>query len=99
MIYKFTEPGHTVCFVCSHVLNRERSILYVAHEQDDGFWQFLCGRDGHTDSDYKIISLKEAVGLDKSINDLFEMPLGVGAKRKTETGNWEPFKLNFKTFL
>lgn len=94
MTYKFTDPENTACFVCNHVLNKERPILYASHEEEDGFWQFLCGHDSHTESDYKIISLKEVVGLDESINDLFEMPLGVGAERKTEISNWKSFKLN-----
>jgi len=93
MAYKFNESENTACFVCNHVLDRERPILYVIHEEEDGSWQFLCGHNDHTEADCKIISLREASDIDGSINDLYEMPLGVGADRKTSSSNWEPFKL------
>jgi hypothetical protein len=90
--YKFNEPENTACFTCDHVLNRERPILYVSHDKD-GEWQFLCGESDHTEANGKIISLKNATEIDTSINDLFEMPLGVGAERDSIEGKWEPFKL------
>jgi hypothetical protein len=93
MIYRFTEPKDTACFVCNHVLNIQKPILYATHEAEDGFWQFLCGDNDHTDEDYKIISLEQAASIDESINDLYEMPLGVGADRETKSAKWEPFKL------
>jgi hypothetical protein len=94
MIYKFTEPKDTACFVCDHVLTKHSAILYATHEAEDGFWQFLCGEHDHADDDYKIISLGQAVGIDESINDLYEMPLGIGADRETQSAKWIPFKLN-----
>ena len=30
-------------------------ILYGTHEEEDRFWQFSFGQDGHTDSDYKLV--------------------------------------------
>ncbi len=92
--YKFQESEETACFVCDHVMNKTRPILYVTHEQEDGFWQFLCGHPNHIDSNIKIISLKQVTGLDATVNDLFEMPLGVGASRKSTNDKWEPFSLN-----
>lgn len=90
--YKFQDPENTACFVCDHVLNRQRPILHVIHEED-GYWQFLCGHDGHDESNAKIISLKQATEIDNTINDLYEMPLGVGADRKSTNDKWEPYKL------
>lgn len=95
MIYKFPYPKDTACFVCNHVINKERPILYVTHEAEDGFWQFLCGHNDHDgDNDYSVISLEQASALDESINELYEMPLGVGADRESKSSNWEPFKLS-----
>jgi len=93
MTYKFNEPENTACFVCSHVLHHERPILQVTHDEEDGFWQFLCGRDDHNESNANIIALRQVVALDGSVNDLAEMPLGIGAGRETETSIWEYFKL------
>lgn len=86
--YKFKEAENTACFVCDHVLSKQRPILYVAHDKEDGSWQFLCGQDDHTEANAKIISLKNATVIDTTINDLYEMPLGVGAERKSIKDKW-----------
>jgi hypothetical protein len=91
--YKFKEAENTACFVCDHVLSKHRPILYVAHDKEDGSWQFLCGQDDHTEANAKIISLKQATEIDTTINDLYEMPLGVGAERKSRKDKWVPFRL------
>jgi hypothetical protein len=91
--YKFKDPEYTVCFVCDHVLSKHRPILYAAHDKEDSSWQFLCGKDDHIEENSKIISLKQATEIDVSINDLYEMPLGVGAERKNTQDKWVPFRL------
>ncbi|MGZ5242756.1 MAG: hypothetical protein ACXWEY_08580 [Bacteroidia bacterium] len=91
--FKFNEPENTACFVCDHVMNLERPILYATHDFDEGEWQFLCGQTDHTTKSIRIISLKNAAKIDNSINDLFEMPIGVGAERKSIESEWKPFKL------
>jgi hypothetical protein len=92
--YKFKETKNTACFVCDHVLNKERDILFVTQDKDDYSWQFLCGKDDHTDSSIKIISMEEATDLDSSINDLFEMPEGFGAEREKVGLKWNPFRIS-----
>lgn len=91
--YKFLDSKEKACFSCSHVVNDNDPILYVSHD-NEGDWQFLCGKEDHTEKNAKIISLYQAVQLDNSLNDLFEMPLGVAAERKTIEDTWTPFKLN-----
>ena len=94
MDFKFEDAPETACFVCNHVFAKERPTLYVTHDQEDGFWSFLCGHDDHpNDEDYKIISLKQATAIDERINELYEMPLGIGAERQTAAADWEAFKL------
>ncbi len=90
--YRFSDPENTSCIVCEHVLAKERPILHVTHD-DDGMWQFLCGAEGHSPENAKVIGLGQAVELDQSINDLYEMPLGVGAERESLNDTWQPFKL------
>ena len=92
--FRFTEPENTACFVCDHVLSKQRPILFVSHEADDGCWQFLCGQNDHIESNIKIISLKQATEIDQTINDLFEMPLGIGAERVSINDKWQPFKFS-----
>ena len=92
-VYKFQDAENTVCFVCDHVLNKERPILNVTHDIEDGIWQFMCGQHDHDESNAKIISLKQATEIDNTINDLYEMPLGVGAERESISDKWKPYKL------
>jgi hypothetical protein len=89
--FKFRESENTACFVCGHVMDKSRPILLASHEKEDGCWQFLCGFNNHNDADIKIISLKQAVEIDSSINELFEMSLGLAADRKSVNHKWEPF--------
>ena len=41
----------TVAILCSHVINRDESILFVSHDEDDGMWQFLCGKTHEVEDD------------------------------------------------
>lgn len=93
MSFQFHESPNTACFVCDHVMNRQRPILWVCHDQEDGAWQFLCGDAVHTDENIRLISLQEATEIDPSINDLSELPPGVGAERNSAKDAWEPFRL------
>jgi hypothetical protein len=93
--FRFAEPENTACIVCDHVLDKQRPILYASHDKDDGAWQFMCGQSDHTESNAKVISLKNANEIDQTINDLFEMPLGVAAERETITSKWRPFRINY----
>ena len=92
-IYKFSDPENTACMTCSHVLDNQAPILYAAHDEDDGMWQFLCSDENHISEHAKIIGLIEVVTIDPSVNELYEMPLGVGATRETKNDQWQPFKL------
>lgn len=85
--YKFYDPENTACFVCIHVFDKRSPILHVSHDED-GYWQFLCGQNGHSDSEAKIISLKEATKIDDSINELYELPLGFSAYRNSINEKW-----------
>lgn len=91
--FKFKEKENTATFVCEHVFNRENPILFVAHDSEDSSWQFLCGSEGHDVSKVKVISLKQITEIDPTINELYEMSLGYGAKRETTKSKWIPFKL------
>lgn len=96
--YKFNEPETTACFVCDHVINGLRPILLVTHDEDEEYeyWQFLCGESDHDELNIKIISMKQATEIDPTINDLYEMPVGISADRKSIGSKWEPFAITNK---
>lgn len=88
--FKFKELENKAVFTCTHILEGE-PILYVSHDME-GDWQFLCCQDNHSEENAKVVSLKEIVELDNSVNDLYEMPKGVGAERDFIGKKWIPFR-------
>lgn len=91
--FQFPEPENTACYTCDHVLKGQRPILYACHDSSDGSWQFMCGHNDHTEANAKIISLKRVTEIDPTINNLHEMPVGVGAERDTKDSKWKPFRM------
>ncbi|WP_282124785.1 hypothetical protein [Algibacter mikhailovii] len=90
--FKFSDAEDKAVFTCNHVTDEKSPILYATHDID-GDWQFLCGQNNHAEEKAKIISLKNAVELDNTLNELFEMPIGVGAERNGIGEKWNPFRI------
>lgn len=84
--FPFADSPDTATFVCVHVLNGEKPVLMVTHD-DDGYWQFLCG-GSHTEEDARIVSLREAYELDTSTGILAGMGYGETAERKDAGSEW-----------
>lgn len=84
--FPFADKPNTATFTCVHVINKEKPILYVIHDED-GFWQFLCG-DNHSDEEARIVSLEEIYKIDKSIERLVNLDYGQSAYRKDKTSDW-----------
>lgn len=91
--YKFKEKENTACFTCDHVMNKEKPILFVSHDNDDSSWQFLFGTENHTDTNIKNISIKQAIEIDSTINELYEMPDGLCAERESVGAEWKIFRM------
>lgn len=84
--FPFMDKPNTATFVCCHVLNKERPILRVTHDED-GYWQFLCGGN-HNIDDAQIVSLQFAYELDKSVAEVANMDYGHIAERKDKDSEW-----------
>lgn len=61
--------------------------MFVTHDEDDGIWQFLDGDEVNVENAV-IVSLAEIVSFDHTINDLFDLPLGGYACRKSRKERW-----------
>lgn len=85
--FPFHDKPNTASITCIHVLNRERPVLHVTHDED-GYWQFLCGAS-HSEEEARVISLAEAYELDKSVGLLAEMDYGCSADRNDVNSNWK----------
>jgi hypothetical protein len=73
-------------FTTRQVLEREEPILRVTHDTDDYGWQFL-GSEARAE-DAKIISLEEAVELDRSVLQVADLPVGWHAWRASVEEPW-----------
>ena len=87
MKFPFYDAPNTATITCFHILENGEPILYVSHDEDDGMWQFLCGKAHETD-EAKLVSLKSVFDLDNSVGILKDMPCGYYADRKTENDDW-----------
>lgn len=87
MDFPFYDAPDTAAIICCHIINDGKPILYVSHDEDDGMWQFLCGKAHETD-EAKLVSLKSVFDLDNSVGILKDMPCGYYAERKAQDDEW-----------
>ena len=87
MEFPFNDAPNTAAITCSHVAEGHKPILYVSHDEEDGMWQFLCGKQ-HEESEARIVSLYSIFMLDHSIAKLAGMPYGYVAERESKETEW-----------
>src|SRR5215813_3037784 len=56
--WPFNDPENVAVITTRHVLDARKPILLVAHDQDDGAWQFLCGTTNNS-ADARVVSLRQ----------------------------------------
>jgi hypothetical protein len=86
--WPFLDPKNTVVFTSSRVVEREETICYVTHDEDDGAWQFHPS-GGTSTSEARLVGLGEIVGMDPTIAELADLPLGWRAWRATAVSPWQ----------
>ena len=62
----------------------------------EGIWYFFCGANGHEYNEIRVVTLSEVTEIDSYINDLSEIPLGVGAIRASDEEAWRQYKLDIE---
>lgn len=85
--WSFADSEDTVAICCVHVLNRERSVHFVTHDEVDGDWQFLCG-EPHDGNDGRVVCLGCMVERDQTLLALADLPRGWGADRSAVGAPW-----------
>jgi len=78
-------PDNLAVFVCPHVFENTRPILYVCRE--DGDWQFLCGGYDHDDKGH-LIGLGHLIERDPTLNDLADLEPDWEAQRGNVGQPW-----------
>lgn len=86
MKFLFSDAPNTACFTCRHVLEENRPIRYVSHDED-GYWQFLCGGN-HTEEDARVVSLLSVWEMDESVGELAGLDYGESAEAADPADGW-----------
>ena len=72
--FPFKDTPNTLCFTCCHILNENKPIRYISHDED-GAWQFLCG-EKHILEEARIVSLSEIISIDQNVVELSNLKCG-----------------------
>lgn len=78
---------HTPCFLCSHIFEDTRPILYVS--KADGDWQFLCGYDDHEDEIPHVVGIHHIFDRDESLLPLENLSDDYEANRTNVKDEWQ----------
>ena len=86
MKFPFSDAPNTACFTCCHVLEENKPILYVSHDEDE-YWQFLCGGN-HKEEDVRVVSLASILRIDETMENLAELDYGEYAEAENIIRDW-----------
>jgi hypothetical protein len=88
--WPFNDPHNVAVFANRKIVFDGAWISYVAHDIDDGGWQFHCDHaEEITEGDIAIVSLKNIFDNDQSIADLADLPLSWRAWRAAKNAPWQ----------
>ena len=85
--WPFEDPPNMAVITTVNVLEHGHPVLLVTHDEDDGGWQFLCGKTNDTE-DGRVMGLREIVRRDPSLKQLADLPLGWRAWRSSADEPW-----------
>jgi hypothetical protein len=89
--WPFDQVPNVAAITTRQVLDDGLPILRVTHYSDDHTWAFGCGTT-HTEADGRVISMREAVEIDPTVQQVADLPPGWVAWRERVGGRWERSK-------
>lgn len=85
--WKFADPPHTGVYLSETVHNGTEPVTYVAHDAEDGAWQFFG--DSMSDGGGPVLScFHHPIDRDPSLAELADLPLGWYAERAKVGEPW-----------
>jgi hypothetical protein len=90
--WPFPDPKNVVTFTVRDIIEKRAPILLVTHEESDGMWQFLTGGQLPEKKDWLLVALSEIVGVDPTVKELADLPVGYAATRASVADTWSRSK-------
>lgn len=87
--WPFSSPKNVATIVHASIMNGERPVRFVYHDEDDGGWQFLDGVSPNEPSTARLVCLASVMELDPSLFELANLPVGWRAKRQARGEAWQ----------
>jgi hypothetical protein len=91
--WPFADSPNVAVITVRQILEGGRPILHVAHDEDDGGWQFLTG-DTPREEDARVVALRSIRRRDPGIDALADLPLGWIAWRAAPGQPWQRARRN-----
>ncbi len=88
----FDAPPNVAVYTSRSILDGEECICYVSHDEGDGAWQFHPPGGPTRTEEARVVSLSTMVGIDATITELADLPLGWHAWRDTKNSEWHRMK-------
>ena len=85
--WPFEDVKNVMAMTTKNVMKKNKLIVYVSHDEEDGMWQFHDGSDVEMD-DAMLVSLEEVVSQDSTLMELHDLPIGWIAWRDTKDSVW-----------
>ena len=76
----------TPAFVCSHVFQKRRPVLFASRA--DGDWQLLCGGTHDEEELPRVVGLNHLIDDDVSLRVILDLPSEWEAERASLTDSW-----------
>ena len=89
MEWPFADPPKVAVFTSKKIVGGDEWIYYVAHDEDDGAWQFHPPGQPTSEEDASVVSLATIVELDPTVRELADLPLGWCAWRESQSSAWQ----------
>ncbi len=86
MIRKVEDDYNTVAYLCSHIFENTKPVLYVCKE--DGDWQLLCGGEHPMDEIPHVVGIGHILERDPSLESILTLQDNWQAERQQIGGEW-----------
>jgi hypothetical protein len=85
--WPFDDSRTAQVFTVRAVMERVSPILLVAHDEEDGAWQFLSGLPMTIDQ-ARMVAFHEIYAVDPSLSEIADLPVGWEATREGPGAPW-----------